>query len=149
MADFTLITSRMATGGGIVTVDDVKAIQEAGISHVVDCRIEFDDSKLFEGTAVDYYWNPTADDGQPKSTDWFARTLSFGLNMLWRPRTRILLHCAQGVNRGPSSLYALMRAVGFEAIEAKTLIHLRRPTTIGGIRYAADADRAIKELGYE
>lgn len=149
MADFTQITGRFFTGGGINTPADVQAILLAGITHVIDCRAEQDDSPLFAGTGITYLWNGVADDGLSKGDEWFARSLSFALPTLMVPNRKVLSHCAAGRNRGPSTCYALMRAVGFDPSEALGMIHIKRPITLGGIAYSGDADRAIKALGYD
>ena len=68
--------------------------------------------------------------------------------ILVRPGQIVFTHCAAGHNRGPSLAYAVLRAQGWYAKDAIDLIHVERPATIGGIVYAADADRALKQLGW-
>jgi len=46
MADFSQITTRLFTGAAITSEEDVKALVEAGVTHVIDCRIEFNDGEL-------------------------------------------------------------------------------------------------------
>jgi protein-tyrosine phosphatase len=52
-------------------------------------------------------------------------------------RRRILVHCHMGVNRGPSALFAIMLATGWESLNALRAIRDARP--IAGIIYAPDA----------
>lgn len=147
MADFSEITGRLLTGAAVNSSADVDALAAAGVTHVIDCRGEFDDAALLAAHPhMLYLWNGTADDGQPKSVDWFGKSLVFALPALAIPDTRIYAHCAAGVNRGPSMAYAIMRACGWDGLTALALIKAKRP--VAQVRYSADADRAILSLGY-
>ena len=57
-----------------------------------------------------YLFNLDDDDGEPKPIAWFLRSLEFALPLPAKPTTRLYAHCAAGVNRGPSTLYSVMRA---------------------------------------
>ncbi|MGH7174895.1 MAG: hypothetical protein ACREGR_00865, partial [Minisyncoccia bacterium] len=94
-----------------------------------------------------YLWNPTADDGKPKTPDWFSRSLMLDLDALSRPKNKVYAHCAAGVNRGPSTAYAILRALGFTPGSAEAVIRTARPWV--GLAYKRDADAAIKALLYE
>lgn len=148
MIDFSFVTSRLATGGGIADAADVQILTVNGVTHVIDCRAEFDDDPLFRELKINYLWNPTADDGQHKDSEWFRKSLDFALPALALPRTKVYAHCAAGINRGPSTAYVIIRAFGLMPLESKSLIIGHRPVTLGGIRYANDADAALNVLGY-
>lgn len=147
MTDFTKITPRLATGAAINDAADVAALVAAGITAVVDCRAETDDAPLLTGAGLAYLWNPTQDDGQHKSPDWFAKTLAFALPLISQPHQVVLAHCAAGVNRGPSAAYAVMRALGWTAAAAEATMRAARPQV--GLAYKNDADVAILALGYD
>lgn len=156
MSFFSQITERVFTGGEMSAgpglppdVSGVDALAAAGVTHVIDCRDDFDDAPLLTAhPAILYLWNGTADDGRPKPSAWFARSLAFALPMFAQPRTKLYCHCQAGINRGPSTAYAVLRALGFGRAEMLALIRLKRPVTLVGIRYADDADKAIADLGY-
>lgn len=149
MIDFAFVTTRLATGAGINSADDVSALVSARIHAVIDCRDDFDDGALLaRHPEVAYLWNPTADDGQPKPTSWFQRSLDFALPLFAKPNMRVYCHCAAGINRGPSTAYAIMLALGWVGVFALNQIRLKRPQCVVGIRYSDDAERAVKELGY-
>ncbi|GAC1521760.1 MAG: hypothetical protein NVS3B1_06390 [Marmoricola sp.] len=147
MTDFNLITPRLATGAAISSAADAATLVAAGITAVVDCRAETDDAPFLVGSGLAYLWNPTQDDGQHKSPDWFAKTLSFALPLIAQPHQVVNLHCAAGVNRGPSAAYAVMRALGWSPGDAEAAIRKVRPQV--GLAYKADADAAILALGYD
>ena len=42
-------------------------VAEAGVTHVIDMQIEFDDTPLGERVGVEVLWNPVDDDFMPKS----------------------------------------------------------------------------------
>lgn len=144
--DFSRITDRVLTGGGITSPEDAQELAQQGVTAVVDCRAETDDAPFFAGMSLSYLWNPAQDDGLPKPADWFDRTLTFVLPLLARPHEQIYLHCAAGVNRGPSHAYVVLRACGWDAASAETLMRAKRPQV--GLAYKADADRAVVSLGY-
>jgi protein-tyrosine phosphatase len=146
MADFSFVTRRLATGAAISGPDDVQALLAAGITHCIDCRGEFDDSSLLATSGMGYLWNGTADDGQPKPPAWFAASLAFALPALVIPRAKIYAHCAAGVNRGPSTAYAILRALGLDPAGAEAMIRAARPQV--GLAYKNDADAAVTALGY-
>src|SRR5712671_7779704 len=44
--DITWVTDRIAVGGGIWNADNMAAVSRAGITHIIDMQIEFDDTAL-------------------------------------------------------------------------------------------------------
>ena len=128
MADFTLITARLATGAALSDPADVAALKAAGITHVIDLRGEFDDAALLAGAGLVYRWNPTEDDGTLKPAAWWDASLAFAVSAYQTLGTCLLCHCAAGVNRGPSTAYAVMRACwGYDAVSAEAQIRTARP----------------------
>ena len=139
------VTPRLATGAALTGPPDLDALSGTGITHVIDCRTEFDDGSLL-ARRFHYLYDPTADDGQPKPPGWFQPGIVFALQALSQPATRVYAHCAAGVNRGPSMCYAIMRAFGWSAADAAGTIRSARP--VAQIRYSPDADAALASLGY-
>lgn len=139
------ITPRLATGGALTGPGDIDALAAIGITHVIDCRAEFDDGALL-AQQFHYIYDPTADDGQTKPPTWFQPGIAFALQALCQPGNRVYAHCAAGVNRGPSMCYAVMRALGWAAADAMATIKSAR--TVAQVRYAGDADNAVASLGY-
>ena len=139
------VTARLATGGALNGTPDVDALAAAGITHVIDCRQEFDDGALL-AQRFHYLYDPTADDGQTKPPAWFQPGIAFALQALSQPANHLYVHCAAGVNRGPSMCYAVMRAFGWSSADALTTIKAARP--VAQIRYSGDADAALATLGY-
>jgi len=148
MANYSFITYRLAIGAALTCAEDVAVLRGVGINAVIDLRAEFDDGPLFAGSAIQYCWNPAQDDGVRKSVEWFKKSLDFAMPLLAMPGNKILCHCEGGMNRGPSTAYAILRALGFSPLQAHSWIVVARPQTIGGLRYVGDADLAVKELGY-
>lgn len=144
--DFSVINSRILTGAAPVDEGFVKALQEAGVTHIIDVTDAEDDRSLLP-TNFPYLYNPTADDGTKKEPDWFAKSLTFALPMFAQPHTKLYTHCSAGINRGPSTAYAVMRALGWDSATALSLLKAKRPQVQA--RYSGDADAAIKALGYE
>jgi dual specificity phosphatase 3 len=147
MADFNFITERLACGAQINGAADIDALIAAGITHVIDAQIERNDGDLLRAGMI-YVWDPTADDGQPKPSIWFQRAIDVALGAFCDPGAIVLTHCAAGVNRGPSLAYAIMRALGWRVTDAISALHQYRPQTMTGVRYAVDAETALKQLGW-
>jgi hypothetical protein len=147
LVDFNFVTSRIATGARLNSAADVDALVAAGINVVIDCRDDFDDGPLFASNpGIVYKWNPTRDDGLPKSAEYWRISLEFVLPLLAQPRTKVYAHCSAGVNRGPSTAYCIMVALSFPPGEAEDLIRRARPMV--GLAYRDDALAACKALGY-
>lgn len=146
--DFNFVTDRVATGAALSGPADVAALVAAGITAVIDCRSEFDDTPLFASGGIAVLWNGVADDGNPSThgPDWFGKSLAFALPILAAPHGKVLAHCAAGVNRGPSTAYAILRAQGLSAVDAEAMIRRARPQV--GLAYKTEADSAITVLGY-
>lgn len=150
MISFDFILPRLATGGGIENEQDLGTLRNAGITHIIDCRDDVNDALFFKSLTPDIYlWNPTKDDGTPKDATWFEKSILFAWEKLIVPSAKLYVHCAAGVNRGPSTTYAIMRTLGWSHLFAKNYIEVRRPQTVEGLRYVPDADKAMIVLGYE
>ena len=142
---WNFITPRLATGGGITVEGDVQELADQGITHVIDTTDAEDDAPLITHSMA-YLYNPTADDGTHKEPAWFGTSLTFALPVFAVPRAKLYAHCTAGMNRGPSTAYAIMLALGWDGPGALALIKTKR---LGAsVAYAADAVRAVSALGY-
>jgi|SRR5271169_2438208 len=125
--DITWVTDRIAVGGGIWHADNMAAVSRAGITHVIDMQIEFDDTPLAEPHGIAVCWNPVDDDFEPKPRAVFARGVGFALKALKEPETKLFIHCAAGVHRAPMMTLALLGTMGWTMEAAMDLIEARRP----------------------
>jgi protein-tyrosine phosphatase len=124
--DMTWVTNRIAVGGGIWTDDKMIEVVRAGVTHVIDMQIEFDDTQLAEPYGVKVLWNPTDDDFRPKPPELFRQGVDFALEALDDSEARVFIHCAAGVHRAPMMALALLRALGFSLSDAIDMIQSRR-----------------------
>jgi protein-tyrosine phosphatase len=125
--DITWVTDRIGVGGGIWTAENMAAVARAGITHIIDMQIEFDDTPLAVRHEIAVCWNPVDDDFEPKSSDVFARGVEFALAALEEDGTKLLVHCAAGVHRAPMMTLALLGVMGWKVEDAIHLIEARRP----------------------
>jgi len=125
--DMTWVTDRIAVGGGIWNELKMIEVAEAGVTHVINMQIEFDDRHLGVPHGIDVLWNPTDDDFQLKPPELLQRGVDFALEALDEPHTKVFIHCAAGVHRAPMMTLAVLRAMGWELREAMKLIQKRRP----------------------
>ena len=124
--DITWVTDRIAVGGGIWTDDKMIEVVRAGITHVIDMQIEFDDTSIAEPYGVKVLWNPTDDDFRQKPPELFQRGVNFALGALDDAESRVFIHCAAGVHRAPMMTLAVLRALGFGLDDAIAMIQSRR-----------------------
>ena len=125
--DITWLTDRLAVGGGIWTAGNMAEVARAGITHVIDMQIEFDDTPLAQPFGIEVLWNPTDDDFEPKPTELFHQGVEFGLKALDEAHTKVYIHCAAGVHRAPMMALALLCAMGWEIDDAMEMMEDRRP----------------------
>jgi protein-tyrosine phosphatase len=124
--DMTWVTDRIAVGGGIWYDHNMIEVARAGITHVIDMQIEFDDTRLAEPYGVRVLWNPTDDDFRPKPPQLLQRGVDFALEALEEPESKVFIHCAAGVHRAPMMALAVMRALGWSLEDALETITDRR-----------------------
>jgi len=124
--DMTWVTDRIAVGGGIWTDDKMIEVVRAGITHIIDMQIEWDDTRLAQPYGVKVLWNPTDDDFRRKPPELFQRGVEFALEALDDAESRVFIHCAAGVHRAPMMALAVLRALGFGLQDAMDMIESRR-----------------------
>jgi len=125
--DMTWVTERVALGGGIWNARNMEELAQAGVTHVLNMQIEFDDGPLAEPHGIRVLWNPTDDDFMPKPPELLKRGVDFALEALDEPEARLYIHCAAGVHRAPMMTLAVLCAMEWEIEAAMTLIETRRP----------------------
>jgi protein-tyrosine phosphatase len=125
--DMTWVTGRIAVGGGIWTAENMSQVARAGVTHILDMQIEFDDTPLAAPHGIVVLWNPIDDDFQPKSPDVFQRGVDFALRALDEEGTKLFVHCAAGVHRAPMMTLAILCSLNWELADAARLIEARRP----------------------
>ncbi len=127
MMDITWITDRLAVGGGIWTDQNMQQIVRAGITHIIDMQVEFDDTDLAEPYGIEVLWLPVDDDFKPKPAELFEQAAGFALRALDQADAKLYVHCAAGVHRGPMAALAVLRVLGWSQEDALNLIERRRP----------------------
>jgi protein-tyrosine phosphatase len=128
MADLSWITDRLAVGGGLWRRENLEEVLRAGVTHIINTQVEFDDRALVrEGDRVEILQLAMDDDFQPKSSELLARAGGFGRRALAQPQAKLLVHCASGVHRAPLVVAAILCAHGFSLSAAVRLVESRRP----------------------
>jgi protein tyrosine phosphatase (PTP) superfamily phosphohydrolase (DUF442 family) len=125
--DITWLTDRIAVGGGIWTPDNMAKVAQAGVTHVIDMQIEFDDTPLGAKHGIAVLWNGTDDDFEPKPATLFQRGVEFAQAALEAPEAKVFIHCAAGVHRAPMMALAVLGSMGWAVGDAMQLIETRRP----------------------
>jgi len=145
MMDMSWVTGRIAVGGGIWTAENMIQAARAGVTHIIDMQIEFDDTPLAVPHGIRVLWNPIDDDFQPKSTDVFQRGVDFALEALDEEGTKLFVHCAAGVHRAPMMTLAILCSLGWEVADALQLIESRRPVVDFADVYVNSVKRFLHE----
>jgi protein-tyrosine phosphatase len=142
--DITWVTDRIAVGGGIWNADNMATVSRAGITHIIDMQIEFDDTPLAQPHGISVCWNPVDDDFEPKPAEVFARGVEFALAALEKEETKLLVHCAAGVHRAPMMTLALLSVMGWDVEGAMDLIEGRRPAADFADVYVRSVEEFLK-----
>jgi predicted protein tyrosine phosphatase len=145
MMDMSWVTGRIAVGGGIWTAENMAQAARAGITHIIDMQIEFDDTPLAVPYGIRVLWNPIDDDFQPKSPEVFQRGVDFALEALDEEGTKLFVHCAAGVHRAPMMTLAILCSLGWEVADALQLIEARRPVVDFADVYVNSVKRFLHE----
>jgi protein-tyrosine phosphatase len=143
--DMTWVTDRVAVGGGIWVSEKMAELVRAGVTHVIDMQIEFDDTPLGREFGVEVLWNPTDDDFKPKPYELLERGVRFALDALEDDTAKVFIHCAAGVHRAPMMTLAVLRAMGWELDDAMELIQGRRYVVDFADVYVQSVERFVKK----
>lgn len=143
-ADAAFVTDQLLVGGDLDTRDPDLAerqlgeLVDAGLTHLVDCRVEWDDSDWVaeRAPALQYRHHGMDDLGQAVPDAWFEEAVGWVLAALEDGGT-VLTHCHMGINRGPSLGFAVLLAQGVDPVEALERIRVARPEAFAA--YAEDA----------
>jgi len=125
--DITWVTERIGLGGGIWTSRNMEELAQAGVTHVINMQLEFDDRPLAGAYGVQVLWNPIDDDFLPKPPEIFRRGVDFALQALEDQQTKLYVHCAAGVHRAPMMTLAILCALEYEIEAAMDLVQAKRP----------------------
>ncbi|HEY3927192.1 MAG TPA: dual specificity protein phosphatase [Candidatus Koribacter sp.] len=143
--DMTWVTDRIAVGGGIWVSDKMAEVARAGVTHVIDMQIEFDDTPLGREHGVEVLWNPADDDFKPKPYGLFERGVEFALKAMEDDEAKVYIHCAAGVHRAPMMTLAVMRAMGWELEDAMEVIQSRRYVVDFADVYVQSVEKFLKK----
>ena len=145
MVDYHFVTERLAVGGAIDTPENMREIEQAGITHVVNMQLEFDDRLISDGTGIQVLWNACDDDFLPKPAELFWKGVRFTLDALRHPGTRVLFHCAMGIHRSPFMLLAVLRVQGYDLWPAIRMIQDARPQVAFPSVYVESVENFVLE----
>jgi hypothetical protein len=114
------VLPRIAVGSEPENVADAQRLRSMGITHVLDVRMPNDMGhdttgapNLYRGLGITYHRTPMVDDGTQKPPSTYVDGVRFIGNALSRPGTKVYVHCAAGMYRSPSMVYAALRAMGY------------------------------------
>jgi len=129
MPDIDFVTPRLAVGGGIWTREGFEEVMRAGITHIINTQLEFDDNTLrLDGDHEPaILWLAMDDDFFPKPAALFHTGTRFALRALEQRGSKVFVHCASGVHRAPMVALAILRVLGYGRRDAVDLLRARRP----------------------
>lgn len=147
IANASFVTDQLLVGGDLawdthVAVAQLAELVEAGVTLILDCRIEADDAERVErfaelvGTRIEYVHDGIDDAGQQVPAEWFEGLVSQAVAAIEGGGV-VLTHCHMGINRGPSLGYAVLLAQGWDPVDA--LARVVEARSIAYVAYAEDA----------
>ena len=119
-------------------------VARAGITHIIDMQIEFDDTPLAKPYGIEVLWNAVDDDFQPKPPEVFKRGVDFAVEALEDESAKVYIHCAAGVHRAPMMTLALLGALGWTLEEAQQHIAEQRPVVDFADVYVHSVERFLQ-----
>jgi protein-tyrosine phosphatase len=143
----TWITDQVAVGGGIWNEAKMIEVARAGVTHIINMQIEFDDRPLAEPYGIEVLWNAIDDDFQPKPPEVFQRGVDFALQALADPQNKVFIHCAAGVHRAPMMTLAVLCAQGWNLREARASIEMLRPVVDFADVYVKSVEEFLRRNG--
>ncbi|MGA9306493.1 MAG: dual specificity protein phosphatase [Candidatus Sulfotelmatobacter sp.] len=142
--DITWLDDRIAVGGGIWSAQNMAKVSLAGITHIIDMQIEFDDTQIAQPYGIEVLWNPVDDDFELKPPEVFTCGVEFALGALKDPRAKLFIHCAAGVHRAPMMTLALLGVMGWTVDDAMDLIQVKRPVADFAEVYVRSVEEFLK-----
>lgn len=135
----------LAVGAAPRNLEAAKILDDLGITHWAHHgRKPLLDEVMSSAAGVKFLLNPTADDGERKPLDWYARSIRFAKDAQENDGS-LLITCSRGIHRAPSIAYALLRVLlGMGESDAKA--HVYGSVRDCDLRYLAEVDAGIEEL---
>ena len=143
--DMSWVTGRIALGGGIWTAENMAEVARAGITHIIDMQIEFDDTALAKKHDIQVLWNAIDDDFLAKPPEVFQRGVDFALEALDQDGTKLFVHCAAGVHRAPMMTLAILCSLSWQLGQAMELIEVRRPVVDFADVYVRSVEKYLEQ----
>jgi len=153
-ANITWLTDSLATGGDFdynprIAAAQLQDLLRQQVGVIIDCRIEANDKALWGAfPQIEYYHLPEDDYfGHKMGNNHFDKAVAIARHAQAHGK-KVFAHCHMGINRGPSTAFAILLDRGFSPEDAFDLIRVKRP--ISGVYYAEDALRAhLLRVGQE
>lgn len=123
------VLPRLAVGSAPQTVSDAQRLKVLGVTDVLDLRLHPVDNgetvtggEIYDGTGIRYHSTPMRDNGEQKSVAQYVDAVTFVRDALAQAGTKVFIHCAAGEYRSPSTVYAVLRAMGYDPTAAWSAI---------------------------
>lgn len=147
--DMNWVTSRLAVGGEITSKQMAQALADQGITAVLNVRTSQDEVPYVRKANMKYFSNPTKDqDDSSKPPEWFQASADVIRTQMSGPGSKVFVHCQEGINRAPGTVFFYLRTLGFDRDACENMITAVRPQTKGEMAWNDDAEAALKKLGY-
>lgn len=121
------VAPRLAIGSMIGTVDNMRAVAAAGITHVINLQDEFDDSILIGDTGINVHWLKLGDNIENAPIE---PALEFARDALRSSEHTLFIHCMAGRNRSAKIAYAVLRFLGTPDADARHKITKAQPDAV-------------------
>ena len=140
--DISQVFPKLYTGGAIRSINDVELLKRLGVSHVINCQKDIDDRTFLDNSGIVLFDNSVHDTAPPypQPAEWFHRSIAFALEVI-NSASGLFVHCYSGRSRGPSTMYAILRALGNDPQVSEAVIRRSRPQV--GMEYIQAAEEAI------
>ncbi len=132
--------------GARPTIEDLPALRDAGITHVVSC-LEGSARVAFLEERVQTLFLPMRDGIRQDITSAFPEFFAFAAEAQAEPGAKVFVHCEVGVSRSATLVLALrMQTRGARFLEAFEAVRARRTKILPNIGFASQLQRLEHSL---
>ena len=137
------VRRNLAFGSAIATWRDVEALQELGVTHVINLQRNKHTKKIRKFKSL---WLPFRDDKKPRPKWFYRAALKFHRRAASDKSSKLLVMCHHGRCRSASLTYFLLRTTGVAAATAEAKVRKARTNAVLPRAYRDSCERFLERI---
>lgn len=136
------VRNNLAFGSAITTWRNVEALNEVGITHVINLMKNRNGKKTRE---FEFLWLPFKDDKKPRPKWFYRDALKFHRKASRDEGSKLFVMCHHGRSRSASLTYFLLRSSGMIASKVEKTIRKVRPNAMLPKAYRESCEEFLRK----